>query len=320
MDTSNFMYLLVATILVLLELVYFAVAARFRIIDKPNERSSHTLPTIRGGGVIFIFAALLFSVWYGGAFPLLMLAVVLSGTVSFIDDIKSLPNWLRFLAHLCSGLLILGEVGLFGLPWMYLVAILVMVIGIINAYNFMDGINGITGFYSLAILLPLYLTEPDPNVKELQLFTMIGLVVFLFFNARTKARCFAGDVGSVSIAVLVIFFLATRINQSQNVNYIAFLLLYGVDTILTIIQRLYLRENIFKAHRRHLFQLYSNEYKTPHLIVSAAYGLVQFAVNWFIIKKESSPYFLLILILSTGFTYIGLKVIALRGISRKQHV
>ncbi|HRO41289.1 MAG TPA: UDP-GlcNAc--UDP-phosphate GlcNAc-1-phosphate transferase [Flavipsychrobacter sp.] len=315
---DNLIYLLIAAILFVLELLYFRIAERFRIIDKPNERSSHKHPTIRGGGIIFIIAALLYSVWNGGAYPFLMIAILLSGSVSFIDDIRSLPNSLRFFAHLCSGLLILHEVGLFSLDWIYIVVILVLVIGVINAYNFMDGINGITGFYSLAILIPLYFTEPDLQLKELHLFSIIGVLVFLFFNARKRARCFAGDVGSVSMAVLVIFFLVSRISTTQNLNYIGFLLLYGVDTILTIIQRLYLKENIFKAHRRHLFQLYSNEYKTPHLIVSVGYGLVQLLINWLLICSGNSAFVLAALILGAGFCYIGLKLIAYRGINRKK--
>lgn len=303
-----------------LELAYFRLAEHYRIIDKPNERSSHKHPTIRGGGIIFIFAALLFSIWQGGAYPYLMLALLLSGGVSFIDDIRSLPNSVRFLAHLCSCLLLFAELGLFVLPWLWLPAIIVFIIGVINAYNFMDGINGITGFYSLAVLFPLYLTEQDPQMKELQLFSVIGLLVFLFYNARKRARCFAGDVGSISIALIVVFFLMARIYSEQNFNYVGFLLLYGVDAILTIIQRLYLRENIFKAHRKHLFQLYSNEYKMPHLVVAGSYGLVQLVVNIWLIPQYNSPALLPIMIGIACVLYVFLKVLAYRGIRKRAMV
>lgn len=309
-DLHYLTYLLVAAILFILELVYFKIAEHFRIIDKPNERSSHKHPTIRGGGIIFIVAVLLFSAWNKGAYPYLCLALLLSGIISFIDDIKSLPNILRFLAHLGSGFLILYEVGLFHLELIYLALILVLIIGVINAYNFMDGINGITGFYSLAVIFPLFYTEQDLQLKDLQLFTIIGLVVFLFFNARKRARCFAGDVGSVTMAIIVLFFLINRMYKEQNLNYAAFLLLYGTDTILTIVQRLYLRENIFKAHRRHLFQIYCNEYKQPHLLISVLYGVIQLAINYLIIQNASTGYLLPLLILIAGLTYIALKVVA----------
>lgn len=260
--------------------MYFRIAAQFNIIDKPNERSSHLHPTIRGGGIIFIFAAFLFSLYNQFAYPYLMLALLLSGLVSFMDDIKSLPNWLRFFIHLISGLLILYQVGLFSLPLAFIFILLVLIIGVINAYNFMDGINGITGFYSLAIIVPLAYTEENLLMQQLQIFLLISILVFLFFNARKKARCFAGDVGSVSMAVLVLFLLLARITATGNFNYTGFLLLYGVDTILTIVQRLYGKENIFQAHRKHLFQLCSNEFRMPHVLVSLVYGLLQLCVNF----------------------------------------
>lgn len=305
---NNYSYIIIAIILVTIEVLYFRIAQHYNIIDKPNERSSHIHPTIRGGGVIFILSAFLFSVWNAFAYPYLMVALLLSGVVSFVDDIKNMPSWLRFGVHFVSGLLVLYQVGLFTLPVLYLSIILVLIIGVINAYNFMDGINGITGFYSLAIILPLLFTEQNLLLRELQLFVLISIVVFLFFNARKKARCFAGDVGSVGMAILVLFFLISRIATTGNYNYAGFLLLYGTDTVLTIIQRLYGRENIFKAHRKHLFQLLSNEFKMSHLMVSAIYGVLQLCVNILIVSKSDSPILLLVFILISGILYILIKV------------
>ncbi len=312
---SFYLYFILAAVLFGLELFYFAIAERYRIVDKPNERSSHKHPTIRGGGIIFIFALILFSILHGGALPFLMIALLLSGGVSFIDDIRSLPNRTRFFAHLISALLLLYQAGMFALPLGWIVVVTVLIIGVINAYNFMDGINGITGFYSFAIILPLYLSESDDLLKELQLYIMIGLLVFLFFNARKRARSFAGDVGSVSMAVIVLFLLLSRIYRESNINYAGFLLLYGADTVLTIIQRLYLRENIFKAHRRHLFQLYCNEFKKPHLLVSAAYGLIQLGINFLILRQSGNAWTLPTLVLVGGSVYIVLKWMAYRRIN-----
>lgn len=273
-------HILPFVILMVMEVLYFKIAERYKIIDKPNERSSHSLPTIRGGGVIFLLAAILFFLWSKYQYPYLLAALLLSGIVSFIDDIKSLPNILKFGAHIGSVLLLFEQCGILtNLHPFYLIAIGILVIGVINAYNFMDGINAITGFYSLAVLIPLFITEEGQNRKLLELFSILSLVVFNIFNARTKARCFAGDVGSISMAILVIFLLITRIQDSNSFMYLGMLLIYGIDSVFTIIQRLFQHENIFKPHRKHLYQYLSNEKKIPHIYVSAAYSALQLLIN-----------------------------------------
>ena len=164
----------------------------------------------------------------------------------------------------------------------------------------MDGINGITGFYSLAVIAPLYFSEADKILQEFELYIMLSLGIFLFFNARRKARCFAGDVGSICIAIIICFLLLQRIISTSNLGYIIFLLLYGLDTAITIIQRLYLKENIFKAHRRHLFQLLSNEMKLPHLVVSMSFALIQLVINISFLQFSSSVFFISLIILGAA--------------------
>ena len=148
---------------------------------------------------------------------------------------------------------------------LYLIAIGILVIGVINAYNFMDGINGITGLYSLAVIVPLFLTEANEKLQSLELFSIIALLIFNFYNTRKKARCFAGDAGSITLAILIVFLLIMRIKETDQFEYIGLLLVYGIDAVYTIVQRLYQRENIFKPHRKHLYQYYSNEKKLPHV-------------------------------------------------------
>jgi UDP-N-acetylmuramyl pentapeptide phosphotransferase/UDP-N-acetylglucosamine-1-phosphate transferase len=259
---------------------YFKIADHFDIIDRPNERSSHSIPTIRGGGVVFLVAALLFFLWNGFAFPYLMAALLLSGTVSFIDDLITVNNRLKFGIHVLSVVLLFYETGLiFRIPSLFLIIIAIVAIGIINAYNFMDGINGMTGLYSLAVLLPLLLTEQNLLVRNLELYFVMALLVFNFFNSRKKARCFAGDVGSIGMAILIVFLLMVRIQETQRFEYIGLLLVYGIDTVYTILQRLWGRENIFKAHRKHLYQYLCNEKKRPHLEVSFFYAGLQLLVG-----------------------------------------
>lgn len=311
---NNYDFLLDAVILLVLELVYFKLADRYNIIDKPNERSSHTIPTIRGGGIIFIFSLLLLSIGNYFAYPYLVIAVLLSGAISFIDDIRGLPSLVRFSAHFISAMLLLLQSDFVTLPIALLAAIIVLIIAIINAYNFMDGINGITGFYSLAVIVPLLLTEPSEELRELQVYITVGLLIFLLFNARIKARCFAGDVGSVSMAILVVFLLMQRIYTTGNANYICFLLLYGVDTGMTIAQRLLQKENIFQAHRKHLFQLLSNEYKLPHLVVALLYALLQLFINYYIVHTTDSIWVTVVLGLIAAAIYILLKKVLLQRV------
>ncbi|MBR4148695.1 MAG: UDP-GlcNAc--UDP-phosphate GlcNAc-1-phosphate transferase, partial [Rikenellaceae bacterium] len=93
------------------------------------------------------------------------------------------------------------------------------------------------------------------------------------------ARCFAGDVGSVGIAFVLVFALGALIISSRQLWYLIFLAIYGVDAILTICHRLLLHENIFEAHRKHVYQLMANELKIPHTVVSIIYLLLQLAIS-----------------------------------------
>ena len=290
-------YILPFSIMVISAIIYFSVAAHFDIIDKPNERSSHSVPSIRGGGIIFVVATILFYLWSGLSYPYLLAAVMVSGIVSFIDDIRTVSNRLKFSAHVFSVLLIFKECGLLTtLPPLYLVALGIFVIGVINAYNFMDGINGITGLYSLAVIVPLFVTEANEKLQTLELFLIMGLLVFNFFNTRKKAICFAGDVGSISLAILIVFLLIMRIQQTHHVAYIGFLLVYGIDTIGTIVLRLIRREDIFKAHRSHFYQYLANEQKMPHVRIALAYCSLQLFINWILITQNQ-----LIIMLSFSF-------------------
>ncbi len=267
----------------ILMLLYFKVADKFNIIDKPNQRSSHTEITLRGGGIIFWFAALLYFVQNFQNNGFFFTGITLVSLVSFWDDIQSLSNKIRISVHFLSITLIFYDLQLFDLVPIWGVAIAyILSIGLINAYNFMDGINGITGLYTLTVMgAMLYV-----NTK-IQLFTdgsfilygMIASLVFLFFNYRKKAKCFAGDVGSIAIAFWVIYLVLKLILITNSLIWLLFLVVYGVDAICTIIHRLYLKQNIFEAHRLHLYQVLSNEYKIPHRLVSLYYALVQIGIS-----------------------------------------
>jgi UDP-GlcNAc:undecaprenyl-phosphate GlcNAc-1-phosphate transferase len=284
-------YLVIFVIFFVAELLYFRIADRFNIIDKPNERSSHTTVTLRGGGIIFYLGALAFFILSGFQYPYFFLGLTLMTVVSFADDIMTLSNKIRLAIHFLSVLLMAYELQVFSLPWYYLAITFIVVVGVINAYNFMDGINGITAAYSLAVgcLLLLASHHVDFMDRDLLIYTMLSVLVFAFFNFRTKAKCFAGDVGSVAIAFILLFALAALIIQTGNLIYILFLAVYGIDAVWTIIRRLYLKENIFEAHRSHLYQYLGNEAGVNKLLISFLYGAVQFLIGLLVLQFVDQP-------------------------------
>lgn len=308
---------LVAAVLVISMLGYFKIAIKYRIIDKPNERSSHITPTIRGGGILFPITLFFFGLYSGFEYTYLITAVLLLGIVSFLDDIKDLPRSLRFGIHLLATALLLVGTGATSLPIILVILAAFYVVGTLNAFNFMDGINGITGFYSLAVLLPLLITEQDVVTQQLLIFIILSVLVFLFFNARTKARCFAGDVGSLSIAAIICYLLVQRIVQTNDYTYLAFIAIYLVDTGCTIIQRLYGREKIFEAHRKHLFQILSNEIGINHLVVAVIYAVCQLGINMLITNYTIGIPGLVVLFLLLIVMYVVIKLSVLKQIKSK---
>lgn len=282
-------YIIIFISLFILELIYFKIADKFNIIDKPNERSSHTQITLRGGGVIFYIAALLFFIVSGFEYPYFFLGLTMISLVSFLDDVMTLSNKIRLLVQLISMLLMFYQVEMFTLAWWIIPIALVISVGTINAYNFMDGINGITVSNSLAVLILLAIVNHSIAFVNMNLiyYTILSCVVFGFFNFRNKAKAFAGDVGSVAMAFIILFLLSKLIIQTGNIIYILFLLVYGLDAVWTIVRRILKKENIFEAHRSHLYQFYANENKSNRLLISGIYGVIQLLIGVLIIYTTS---------------------------------
>lgn len=265
--------------------------------------------TLRGGGIIFPIALLLYPVYLGFEFKYFILGLASISVISFLDDIKPVSNKLRIVFHLISVALMFYQLGLFDLPFYWIVLALILVIGSINAINFMDGINGITGSYALVTLCSLLYI--NSNIIEFVvpgflITSIISVLVFNFFNFRKKAKCFAGDVGSVSIAFIILFFLLLLIIKTANFSYLLLLLLYGLDAVTTIVFRLIRKENIFDAHRSHFYQFMANEKKIPHLMISTIYALCQLTINILLVfwMPYSIPNLLFLLIGSTLFFVI----------------
>lgn len=298
-------YVVIAAILMAAELLYFKIADWFNIIDRPNMRSSHTSITLRGGGVVFLFGAWVYAAFFGATYPWFLTGLTLVGIVSFVDDVHSLPDSARLVVQFVAMFLMFYQFGILNWnDWWIVCIALIVCVGITNAYNFMDGINGITGAYSLAVMLPLIYLNKSVGFIEMPFLVVITLsiLVFLFFNFRKKAKCFAGDVGSISMAFIVVFALGLLMLQTRDFSYIVFLAVYGVDAVLTIVHRIMLHENLGEAHRKHAYQLMANELKLSHLKVSAGYMLVQLAVSAGLIFIPINHYL-----------YLGLVIILLSG-------
>lgn len=308
------MYIIIFIALFITELLYFRIANRFNIIDKPNERSSHSAITLRGGGIIFSVAAFVYFVYSGFEYPWFFFGLALMTVISFLDDLFSLSNKLRLVVHFSAVLLMAYQLDLFLMPWYFLVIGFVLAVGVINAYNFMDGINGITVSYSLSIVALLLLLNQRFNfiATDFLIFVLLGLLVFAFFNFRKTAICFAGDVGSIAIAYILLFMIGMVVLKTGNMIYILFLSVYGVDAVWTIVLRLIKGENIFKAHRSHLYQILGNEFGVNKLLVSFVYGILQFGIGCMVIliAETESGYqliFSISLLLLMSIVYLAFK-------------
>ena len=290
-------YVFIFLLLFIAELVYFKLANHFNIIDKPNERSSHTRITLRGGGIVFYIGMLLYFTLNSFQYPWFFAGLTLIAAISFADDIRPQSSKLRLVVHFVAMALMFYQWQLFALPWYFALLALVFCTGILNAYNFMDGINGITGGYSMVVagaLLYIDLYQVLFVDKKFIYILLLALLVFNYFNFRLKAKCFAGDVGSISIAFMLVFLLGLLIIKTGDFSYLVLLSVYGVDTVLTIIHRLILKENILQPHRKHAYQIMANELKINHIVVSLIYVLLQalIAVGFFFFKSYSYTYFL----------------------------
>lgn len=308
-------------------LAYFRLADHFNIIDKPNQRSSHTYITVRGGGIVFPVAVILWFLFFGFENVYMVAGLMAMAVISFIDDVKTLSGKVRIAIHLLSVSLLFYQLALFGLPWWLVLVAYVLTIGWINAFNFMDGINGITSLYALVSLLTFYYLAFTHNLTlNLNLLTLLifSTLIFSWFNLRRRARCFAGDVGSVSLAFMLAWFMISLIMQTGRPEYILFFSVYAIDSVFTIIHRLIKRENIFQAHRSHLYQYLSNELRWPHVQVSVVYALVQAITNAAVIVLIQQQIMTLwlgvgILVLQSAI-YLMLRFGVLRRISLKSNL
>jgi len=311
------MYYIIATVaIIVLELLYFFVAKRFHIVDRPNERSSHHKVVLLGAGIIFYLAVLFYSLTNGVPYPNFLIGLSAIAIISYIDDLRQLPAWLRLFTQLFAVLVSFWtDVNTLEL-WQIFLLVIVFA-GILNIYNFMDGINGMLAAYSLVVvgtlgyldLFERWFIEPEFIAT-----VMIAIIVFGFFNFRTKARCFSGDVGSISMGLIILFLLVRYVkaipSQGINVSTLCFIIVFLADGGLTIAKRFLSGRNILAAHREHAYETMVNDLKVPHLYVSAGYALLQLIINvGYIMAADKNLYTLIVaflLVLAYGlFFFFG---------------
>lgn len=290
------LYLAIAIILLAFEYAYFMLAKRLRIVDRPHHQSSHTGVVVRGGGVVFFFAYLLWFFISGFQFPMIFAGLSIIALTSFADDVHSISPKVRMVLQFVGIMVMLYETRIFNLPIGTFLFLTVACVGGVNIYNFMDGINGMTVGYSMVVLSSLiYINQSVVEFIDIRLlvYSLIAVVIFMCFNFRNRAKCFAGDVGSLSIGFILVFLILKLIFKTGHSYWMALLAVYAVDGGLTIAHRILLRENILKPHKKHAYQIMANELKMPHLLVSGLYMALQaVCCAWFIAMPSNITLFI----------------------------
>jgi len=252
-------------------LIYFKIAEKYNIIDESGRQSSHNYITIKGGGIVFWLAGVSFSLLYLSQSLCFLIGITLICGISFWSDISSFPVSVRLIAQFVAVGLILFDLDVHYLfPWWAIVIIYIACVGIINAYHFMDGINRMTGLYSLVILGSLqYVNQNVAFVhSDFIIYAILACVVFLMF----------GGIGSIGIAFWTIVLLLKLILETDDIIWLLFLAIYGVDVVCTIGHRVYLKQNIFKPHRMHFYQVWVEKAKCPQLWASVVYATIQLII------------------------------------------
>ncbi len=281
--------ILYSIIYLLIIIIYYFLAKYYKLYDKPNIRSSHKFNTLNGGGIIFPIAFILpiFIELEYYKYINLIIGIILISIISFIDDIKPISNFKRVLFHFIAVILLLSQLDIISINFLYFIVALILITGILSAYNFMDGINGLNGAYSVATLLSLLFINKSYNlVPEILIISLIiSLIIFLFLNFRSSAIMFSGDIGSISIGYIVSFIILILIIKDHNIKWILLLGVYGLESVGTIVLRIIRKENIFEPHQTCFYQYLANFKKINHLIITSIYCITQLLLNYILIFK-----------------------------------
>lgn len=332
----NYYYYLIAPVLfVFYAFLYLKAAKRFKIYDHPVGRSSHLNQTKTGFGLFVLFGLMVYCIFFPYTLKsFFIIGLIMMGTISFIDDIVFVKHFIRLIFQIFALTLMAIE-----LPYDYIsteklpviIACVIFGIGVLNAFNFMDGINGMLGLNSLVILLSFWWLNShsvDMQGSKIEfanpnfIYTMIiGVLTFLFLNFRNKAKVFAGDAGSIGLAFVIFYLMMSLIFKTGNYAYLLLFGVVGMDAGLTVIYKLILKENIFVPHRDFLFKKLVHVGKEKHLKISAIYALLQAIISIIIIllplqRRLSTQ----LSILFIGVVTLGAIYISVRNKYTKQRI
>ncbi len=303
------------------------LADRYGFHAHPNGRSSHGKPTVTGMGIIILLAFTIYLFWQPTLPPLFALGFLVISVVSFLDDIFFLKHSFRLMVQFICLALMVSELPFqsSGIEAIALaIAAIIFGIGVINAYNFMDGLNGMLVLHCVLVLgSMLYINAtytdaagaPKPFVdSNFILSIMIPMVVFAFFNIRRTALAFIGDVGAIGISFIILFLMYRLLLTTGNYTYLLLFSVFGADAGLTVCYKLILRENIFVPHRDFIFKRLVHVAKLSHLRTSFYFFIAQAVINVFIIvslpahpKLSTQLSILFIVVIVLVATYIVLQ-------------
>lgn len=290
---------------------YILVANKIGIIDQPNLRSSHDKPTVRGAGIIIPLSVLLWGILFFENSWLIVISIILIGIIGFIDDIYEIKQLPKFIVQSISVSILVYHFDIHLMSLFLALMIFVLITGWLNAFNFMDGINGISALYALSVIIGIglfrnYVTQIPISLLNV---VIVAILLFSFVNVRSKALAFAGDVGSLTLGLLLSYFIVDMVLSSGKLEFILLVAVYGVDSVATIIYRIIKGENIFTAHRSHLYQLLANKLQTNHVLISLIYATTQLLIIFGLSYLPSSLTLIysIAILMSLSISYIVLR-------------
>ena len=285
--------------------IYIKIARFYNFFDIPNSRSSHNIPTVRGGGIIFPIS-IFFSYYFSNyEYTFFFFSLIFLSIISFIDDIYSISNVLRLIVQIFVSIAIIYQLEISLVWWSYII-LLFVIVGGINCFNFMDGINGLTSLYSLVYFVFLLIINYNISFVDnnFLIYPTIAVLAFSFFNFRKKAHCFCGDIGSISIGAISLFLMFKLVFYTENISYVLLLLIYALDSGYTILIRVFKKHNIFQPHREHLYQKLVDSKLFSHLSVSIFFSVMQLIVNLLLINFINNYYIIFLLFFISSISYI----------------
>lgn len=268
----------ILAILVIVEAAFVWGAHRVRTHRHPGALAS----PIAGAGVVFMAAMLASCLWYDFPSPWLAAVFFMMSAICLIDDFNPLPVAPRFVAQVITAAATLYAASLYSLPLWAGIPLLIAAVAYVNAYNFMDGINGMTALYSAVLLgfllwVDLHMAWFAPPGAIIVM--LMAIAVFAPLNVRPRAICFAGDVGSVTMGFFTLLLLCMLIMATGSAAWLAAVAVYGVDACCTIVYRAMLRQPLTQSHKLHLYQRLTHSWGIPAVAVSAIYAAVQLAID-----------------------------------------